>query len=218
MPIFLIFFGSLVSKQNKKKCSSVDLSHLSPICVGAPEQCIIILICTAYNFFIYLMIASGLKNIQTSPVGIKTHISTFGKWRLILSRCSTPVLLYITYKLSPKAKVEAQTYSGPLVQWYDSRFGCERSRVQFPHGPYILLTFILCWSIKRKLRGSDFYTTTLRVLSSAVEHRIADPAVAGSIPAAPFFLSLKAGFEISRVKNLSGDMLYSPCGPIGQGV
>ena len=36
------------------------------------------------------------------------------------------------------------------------------------------------------------------MLSSAVEHRIADPAVAGSIPAVPFF-DPKTGFDQSRL-------------------
>ena len=40
---------------------------------------------------------------------------------------------------------------------------------------------------KKKILGFDFCTPISWVLSSAVEHGIADPAVAGSIPAAPFF-------------------------------
>ena len=48
-------------------------------------------------------------------------------------------------------------------------------------------SLIPCRSKKRKLLGFDFCTPFLWVLSSAVEHGIADPAVAGSIPAAPFF-------------------------------
>ena len=51
----------------------------------------------------------------------------------------------------------------------------------------IFAYFYFVLIIKKKIQGSDFCTTTLRVLSSAVEHRIADPAVAGSIPAVPFF-------------------------------
>tara|TARA_B110001454_G_scaffold66550_1_gene64795 strand:- start:918 stop:1133 length:216 start_codon:yes stop_codon:yes gene_type:complete len=39
----------------------------------------------------------------------------------------------------------------------------------------------------KKILRFDFCTLFSWVLSSAVEHGIADPAVAGSIPAAPFF-------------------------------
>ena len=39
------------------------------------------------------------------------------------------------------------------------------------------------------------------MLSSAVEHRIADLAVAGSIPAIPFLI-LKTGFDHSRVERV----------------
>ena len=34
---------------------------------------------------------------------------------------------------------------GTVVQWYDSRFGCERSRVQFPAVPVWLLILTLCF-------------------------------------------------------------------------
>ena len=34
---------------------------------------------------------------------------------------------------------------GTVVQWYDSRFGCERSRVQFPALPFSLLVLPLCF-------------------------------------------------------------------------
>ena len=44
-----------------------------------------------------------------------------------------------------------------------------------------------------------------RVYSSAVEHRIADPAVAGSIPAAPCLLNLLVFFFSDRVE-LDGAM------------
>ena len=56
------------------------------------------------------------------------------------------------------------------------------------------------------------------MLSSAVEHRIADPAVAGSIPAVPFFDPKNRFWSQQSRKSKSGGMLYSPCGPIGQGV
>ena len=58
--------------------------------------------------------------------------------------------------------------------------------------------------------------------SSAVEHRIADPAVTGSIPAAPwnvsfaFFALREANGICARTEALTE--VASPCGPIGQGV
>ena len=51
------------------------------------------------------------------------------------------------------------------------------------------LTFFFQISEKKKQREETAFVmfTEVRVLSSAVEHGIADPAVAGSIPAVPFF-------------------------------
>ena len=34
---------------------------------------------------------------------------------------------------------------GTVVQWYDSRLGCERSRVQFPAVPFSLMILKLCF-------------------------------------------------------------------------
>ena len=50
-------------------------------------------------------------------------------------------------------------------------------------------TFFFQISEKKKQREETAFVmfTEVRVLSSAVEHGIADPAVAGSIPAVPFF-------------------------------
>ena len=56
------------------------------------------------------------------------------------------------------------------------------------------------------------------MLSSAVEHRIADPAVAGSIPAVPFFDPKNRFWSQQSRKSKSAGILFSPCGPIGQGV
>ena len=134
---FLIYFDSLVSKENKKKRSSVDLSHLSPVYVGAPAQCVIILICTAYNLFHVVNDGERVEKYSIFPSGKQNTYLTL--WQKALYIESTQhIRVTIT-----KNKGRGIDYSGPLVQWYDSRFGCERSRVQFPHGPSILLTFIL---------------------------------------------------------------------------
>ena len=57
-----------------------------------------------------------------------------------------------------------------------------------PARPLCLFFHWFCADIlKKKIWRFDFGIPTSWVLSSAVEHGIADPAVAGSIPAAPFF-------------------------------
>ena len=56
------------------------------------------------------------------------------------------------------------------------------------------------------------------VLSSAVEHGIADPAVAGSIPAVPFFCLKILILAAARMELATANKEPSPCGPIGQGV
>ena len=106
MPLFFIFFGSLVSKQNKKKHSSVDLSPLSPVCVGAPAQCVIILIRTAYNFFHVVNDGERVEKYSNIPSGNQNTYLTL--WQMAPYIESTQhIRVTITYKLSPRTKVEA---------------------------------------------------------------------------------------------------------------
>ena len=103
-----------------------------------------------------------------------------------------------------------------LVVWFSLRV--REVAGSIPARPHYFVSFYSVLMNKRKLQGFDFCTTTSRVLSSAVEHRIADPAVAGSIPAAPFFDPKNRFWSKQSKKIKSGGMLFSPCGPIGQGV
>ena len=65
--------------------------------------------------------------------------------------------------------VSYQTLSGSLVQWHDSRFGCERSRVQFPDEPYFinpcikLAFYCLYQYIRMFLSGLIYGIKTFRV-------------------------------------------------------
>ena len=84
----------------------------------------------------------------------------------------------------------------------------------------VLLFFCLQITVLGKVMSGleRFHQPAFREYSSAVEHRIADPAVAGSIPAVPFFFASK--FELKEYRKVlkSDDTGISPCGPIGQGV
>ena len=73
---------------------------------------------------------------------------------------------------------------------------------------------------KKQKRGETAFVmfTESRVLSSAVEHGIADPAVAGSIPAVPFFCLKILILAAARMELATANKEPSPCGPIGQGV
>ena len=103
--LFFYIFGSLVSKQNEKKRSSIDLSHLSPVCVGAPKQCVIILICTAYNFFPVVNDRERVVKYSNIPNGNQNTYFTLWQMAPYIESKHHPRVA-ITYKLSTKTKVE----------------------------------------------------------------------------------------------------------------
>ena len=73
------------------------------------------------------------------------------------------------FELSSNKKKLLAFFCGTVVWWYDSRLGCERSRVQLPAVPFSLLLLSLCFKRHHEIfRVVEHQKETLPIVCGTV--------------------------------------------------